>query len=171
MGPQHAIAVRLQMQYWTGGINASMDFLTSISERDLIKAQKNREYYIINRERILERIANYQRENLAKILAYQKEYKHKHPEKVSEWSRRSRQRNPERIAMYRKQYDAIHQEQIKAEKFGRMIPLASNCQQCGSSTNLERHHPDYSKPLEITTLCKRCHREIHLEFRTFFGGM
>jgi len=37
------------------------------------------------------------------------------------------------------------------------IPLGSKCEECGSTENLERHHPDYSKPLETQTLCRACH--------------
>ncbi len=35
------------------------------------------------------------------------------------------------------------------------------CQTCGTTANLQRHHPDYSKPLEIQWLCKKHHLELH----------
>jgi hypothetical protein len=35
------------------------------------------------------------------------------------------------------------------------------CEKCGSKEGLEKHHPNYSKPLEIVTLCKCCHMEEH----------
>jgi len=41
------------------------------------------------------------------------------------------------------------------------IPLQPFCEKCGSDQNLERHHPDYSKPLEVQTLCRSCHILIH----------
>lgn len=31
------------------------------------------------------------------------------------------------------------------------------CQQCGSAEYVHKHHPDYSKPLEVVWLCARCH--------------
>jgi len=34
------------------------------------------------------------------------------------------------------------------------------CYFCGSTNDLEMHHPDYSKPLRIYWLCKTCHRKI-----------
>jgi len=37
------------------------------------------------------------------------------------------------------------------------IPLGDKCELCGSTDWLERHHMDYSKPLEIKTLCRSCH--------------
>jgi len=39
--------------------------------------------------------------------------------------------------------------------------IAPSCVLCGSTENLERHHPDYNKPFEIVTLCRRCHQRIH----------
>lgn len=36
------------------------------------------------------------------------------------------------------------------------------CEKCGAS-NAEKHHDDYSKPLEIRWLCRGCHMEHHKE--------
>ena len=38
---------------------------------------------------------------------------------------------------------------------------ASRCSKCGSERDIQMHHPDYDKPLEIIPLCGPCHREIH----------
>src|SRR3990167_8578041 len=32
-----------------------------------------------------------------------------------------------------------------------------SCSRCGACDNLEFHHADYSKPLEVTILCRECH--------------
>lgn len=32
------------------------------------------------------------------------------------------------------------------------------CEHCGATEKLELHHSDYSKPLEVVTLCIPCHR-------------
>lgn len=34
------------------------------------------------------------------------------------------------------------------------------CYFCGSDTDLEMHHPDYSQPLRIYWLCRQCHRKL-----------
>jgi hypothetical protein len=34
------------------------------------------------------------------------------------------------------------------------------CSMCGA-LKAECHHPDYTKPLEIIWLCRRCHKRIH----------
>jgi hypothetical protein len=36
-----------------------------------------------------------------------------------------------------------------------------NCTDCGCSETLDAHHPDYSKPLEVVWLCRRCHKRRH----------
>lgn len=36
------------------------------------------------------------------------------------------------------------------------------CEKCGDP-QAQAHHRDYTKPLEITWLCKRCHRKHHIE--------
>lgn len=35
------------------------------------------------------------------------------------------------------------------------------CAFCGSEKDLEAHHHDYTKPLDVTWLCTACHRKFH----------
>jgi len=35
------------------------------------------------------------------------------------------------------------------------------CESCPSLTRLDAHHINYSKPLDVTWLCRRCHTDIH----------
>lgn len=35
------------------------------------------------------------------------------------------------------------------------------CEKCGETKNLQRHHPDYSKPLWVVVVCEKCHLKIH----------
>lgn len=37
----------------------------------------------------------------------------------------------------------------------------SNCEHCGGTRLLDMHHPDYSKPLDVITLCRSCHSKVH----------
>lgn len=43
----------------------------------------------------------------------------------------------------------------RAVKKGEIVPQA--CEECGSTTNVDGHHDDYSKPLEVHWLCRSCH--------------
>lgn len=42
------------------------------------------------------------------------------------------------------------------------------CVICGSVKEIERHHFDYSKPLEVVFLCSRHHRTLHTELRRLY---
>lgn len=50
-----------------------------------------------------------------------------------------------------------------AVKNGDLIP-ATHCEDCGKPADgraLDGHHHDYSKPLEVTWLCRSCHKYEH----------
>ena len=38
---------------------------------------------------------------------------------------------------------------------------SGKCELCGSTDNLEKHHPNYDNPKEIVVLCRKCHRTTH----------
>ena len=44
----------------------------------------------------------------------------------------------------------------KAIASGRLV-RPSTCSACGKTGMIEGHHRDYSKPLDVTWLCRRCH--------------
>ncbi len=41
--------------------------------------------------------------------------------------------------------------------------MAAPCERCGYGVGVQAHHEDYSKPLEVNWLCKRCHGQRHRE--------
>lgn len=41
------------------------------------------------------------------------------------------------------------------QRRGKLVPQP--CEICGSEQNIEKHHEDYSKPLEVQWLCRPCH--------------
>ena len=69
------------------------------------------------------------------------------------------ERFPERVKA-RKQ---VH----NAKKSGRLIP--GHCEICGTDDNIQAHHPDYLKPLEVMWLCPEHHRMIENEGSLFSG--
>src|SRR6185295_16839071 len=44
------------------------------------------------------------------------------------------------------------------QKRGKLLPQL--CAKCGDP-KAEKHHEDYSKPLEVIWLCRKCHLELH----------
>jgi hypothetical protein len=52
-----------------------------------------------------------------------------------------------------------HPERVRAHNMAARADIDSPecCEGCGLARTLEKHHPDYSKPLLIVWLCKPCH--------------
>lgn len=47
-----------------------------------------------------------------------------------------------------------------AVKAGRVV--RGNCSSCGTDKDVEGHHHDYAKPLDVDWLCRSCHKDVHL---------
>lgn len=68
---------------------------------------------------------------------------------------------PARTARWRDKFPEKLSAQQKlryAVKTGRLE--RKPCEECGNSKS-EGHHPDYSKPLEVKWLCRKCHAKEH----------
>lgn len=91
-----------------------------------------------------------------------REWRKKHPEKSGEYSKKWYYKYREEIAQKNRAYYYDNIEKRDAKNLARVIPLGSKCEVCESKSHLEKHHPDYSKPLEITTVCSSCHKMIHM---------
>lgn len=42
----------------------------------------------------------------------------------------------------------------------RAHPTLTQCELCGATERLHRHHPDYTKPEEIVVVCIHCHAQM-----------
>lgn len=66
-------------------------------------------------------------------------------------------------ARYRKnhkdRYDA-HKRVTAAILSGKLV-RPDFCTICGSRGKIEAHHDDYTKPLSVTWMCERCHKDRH----------
>ena len=81
---------------------------------------------------------------------------------------RKRDLAPERMAVKQKatsKQRVIHPDRYTARtavsnalRDGRLVKLP--CRVC-KSVKSEAHHDDYSKPLEVDWLCRKCHRKLH----------
>jgi hypothetical protein len=122
----------------------------------------SRKYYHEHRETVLLKQREYGKKHRKQISARVKRWKESHPEKVREMHRRYYEKHREQILAKSKLYRQLHPQIRKAQKKADYyVPLGQKCELCGSTQNLERHHPDYSNPLKIVTLCIKCHKKIH----------
>ena len=55
-----------------------------------------------------------------------------------------------------------HNDVNNAIAAGKLI-RPSYCEWCFEKKNVEGHHEDYSKPLDVDWLCTKCHRKLHKE--------
>ena len=62
-----------------------------------------------------------------------------------------RKRHPLRISAYKKVDWAV--------KMGTLIKQP--CEKCGSPSDIQAHHEDYNKPLDVVWLCRDCHFKLH----------
>jgi len=72
------------------------------------------------------------------------------------------ERNSARMKIYKKE----HPEKVKARakandavRCGKMVKKP--CAVCGTTKRIEKHHPDYAKPLEVVFLCSVHHKRAH----------
>lgn len=75
----------------------------------------------------------------------------------AKWARENRPRHKdlsreERKAANARSYANVYQRRGKL--------LKEPCRHCGSD-KAEKHHPDYSKPLEVVWVCRDCHMALH----------
>lgn len=127
------------------------------------------QHYVENRESYLDRskkhresnpeaykdyLKNYYRSNRTALLLKDKEYALEHREHINEYHREHRKR-PENV-IKEKARKMVH----LAIEFG-MLVRPNVCSKCGVSCFCEAHHKDYTKPLEVDWLCKKCHESEH----------
>lgn len=105
-----------------------------------------RQYYLKNRDEKIKQHRQYRLDNKDKVIEYSQKYYEENKAKKKKW---------------RLQYKNKHKTEMHANALAKRVELAETCTVCGVEENLERHHPDYSKPLDVVTLCRSCHKRIH----------
>lgn len=64
---------------------------------------------------------------------------------------------------YRNKYPTSYKAKVKfgnALRAG-IIKKQHSCSICSSNKNVQAHHDDYKKPLDVRWLCSTCHRDWH----------
>jgi len=121
-------------------------------EAEKIK-ERSRRFYQNNKEKRLQYISNWIKENPDKHRNYVLKYSKTKAglEARIKSNRKHMESNPHIVAVWK-----VTQKALKEG----LIQLDSSCKYCGRTTSLTPHHPDYSKPLDIETVCRKCHGRI-----------
>lgn len=113
-----------------------------------------------------------------------KDYQEKHKLEKLEYNKKWRLENPEKRRLQDIRYEQSEKGKISCKKkisnyknkcperfVARMLVKTdkkknphlypNKCSKCEETKNIEFHHTDYSKPLEVIPLCKKHHQEIH----------
>ena len=75
-------------------------------------------------------------------------------------------RDEEKLRQKRARYQQKYPEKARAKRVVREALRSGKlvkgpCTVCGTTANIHGHHADYSRPLDVTWLCGRHHREVH----------
>lgn len=55
----------------------------------------------------------------------------------------------------------IHPDRVVARNVARFNMVSQPCEVCNSTDNIQRHHHNYTKPLDVIQFCRKHHKEIH----------
>jgi hypothetical protein len=58
-------------------------------------------------------------------------------------------------------YYTAHLDRSRAREKSRRVLPKDRCERCGATDRLHKHHPDYTQPLNVLTLCVPCHERAH----------
>lgn len=123
--------------------------------RDVINAKKRERHAKKSAEEKKSYNQDYYKRNREKIIQKAKEHRKKHPRPL-EATQRFRRNNPEKARAYSAIGNAIRSGKLQKP---------DSCKKCMKKKKVEAHHHDYSKPLDVTWLCKQCHLGLHRKLR------
>lgn len=111
--------------------------------------------------------ARYHHEHPEKRPASSTEYRHRKLEKYRATERLRYSKNSAKEAERKQRLWREHPEMNRAHcavrdaiKKGEMV-RPDRCSECGRQVEIEAHHEDYGKPLEVIWLCLDCHMKLH----------
>jgi hypothetical protein len=120
-------------------------------------------YYLENKEKCHANASKWAKENRISINERVRKDYNVNPGKYLGRNKGNRENIQEQNRKYREK----HREKINAQnvlrdhvKRGNIIK-PSSCSICNSTHWIEAHHADYTKPLEVVWVCKKCHVAIH----------
>lgn len=96
---------------------------------------------------------------------YNKQWREDHREYAIEYDKAKRVEKNEHFLEMRRQIakrERIkHKDKVISRQKAYKVDLLHTCEVCNEKDAVERHHPDYSKPLDVVSVCIPCHKQIH----------
>jgi hypothetical protein len=134
--------------------------------------KNSKSFDIKARERQRRFTERHREEEKARLHAYYEAHKEEFKDRAKKWAKSNPEKRKEIRHNYHQKYldrelasSALWSEQYPERKSAHFraqytIPLKDKCELCGARAT-DRHHPDYSKPLDVIHLCKSCHGKQH----------
>lgn len=129
----------------------------------LTSSERRRRYYKSHRDAVLAYNKEYRKNNRSKFAAYSKVWRQKHREELLERQKEYQKKYIDNNTDVSKSHSKVH----AAIKQGRLVKKP--CEICGEKI-AEAHHDDYSKPLDVRWLCKKCHAKWHMNNKPIKKG-
>lgn len=134
-------------------------------------SEYKKQHYNLNKQDYLDRSKKQREDNHEEYLSYQRAYHYNNKEILAQKAKEYSKTDKGKAVTCRsnKNYRLKPQNKIKerawkltgnALKTGLLI-RPNTCSKCNVTCKPEAHHTDYTKPLDITWLCKKCHENTH----------
>lgn len=104
-----------------------------------------------NRDQISKKAVEYYSKN-EKIAEQQKLWKKNNRDKLRQYSATARKKFP---------FKAAARSYVSAAIKEGILVRPEICSKCTKNCKAEAHHEDYTRPLEVIWLCRKCHAFIH----------
>lgn len=129
--------------------------------------QHTKKYYDNNKEKCLLADKIWYENNKERVYALNRKWRKNNPEKYKKYQRSYRKRNKEIFNKSNNKHHKKYPERRLAnllvyseiQKGNLLKP--NKCSNCKLEKQVEGHHNDYKKPLEVIWLCHSCHMSIY----------
>lgn len=132
------------------------------------RKERKRLYHQANKEKQNQKSHIYYQNNRVDVIKKNTSYKNEHPEQNKVYSQEYYRRNKVNVLKRTSEYKVLFPEKSKAHQILNdaisLNKLTKDicCEICDSTTRkLNGHHYDYSKPLDVIWLCRKCHLALH----------